>query len=95
MLTFANGFFQSHFLKVPSLPFYSLVSVLSKFPSDIDSRVFWNFTLRDLIFGKLNVAVLIVERRSKSLFFCQKLLMVNRPCFLNEPGETDTFFRCP
>ena len=42
---------QSHFLKSPCLPFYSLVSILSKFPSDRDSRVFWSASLRDVLFG--------------------------------------------
>jgi len=43
---------QSHFLKVPSLPFHSLASLLAKFPTDIDSRVFWSAGVRDLLFGK-------------------------------------------
>ena len=41
----------SHFLKVPSLPFHSLISILSKFPTDEDSRVFWSGNLRDLLYG--------------------------------------------
>jgi hypothetical protein len=40
----------SHFLKVPELPFHVLVSVLMKFPADIDSRVFWSVALRDVLF---------------------------------------------
>lgn len=43
---------QSHFLKVPSLPFHSLISILSKFPTDDDSRVFWSNTVRDLLYGE-------------------------------------------
>ncbi len=43
---------QSHFLKVPSLPFHSLISVLSKFPTDDDSRVFWSNPVRDLLYGE-------------------------------------------
>lgn len=31
----------SHFLKEPSLPFHSLLSILTKFPPDVDSSVFW------------------------------------------------------
>ena len=42
---------QSHFLKSPCLPFYSLISILSKFPADRDSRVFWSSSLRDVMFG--------------------------------------------
>ncbi|TFK49461.1 hypothetical protein OE88DRAFT_1663051 [Heliocybe sulcata] len=40
----------SHFLKVPSLPFHSLISILSKFPADVDSRVFWSSKLRDALY---------------------------------------------
>jgi hypothetical protein len=48
----ADNFAQSHFLKVPSLPFHSLISLLSKFPADVDSRVFWSSNVRDKLFGK-------------------------------------------
>ncbi|KAH7882435.1 hypothetical protein F5I97DRAFT_1931615 [Phlebopus sp. FC_14] len=41
----------SHFLKVPSLPFHSLISILSKFPVDLDSRVFWTSEIRDALFN--------------------------------------------
>ncbi|XP_006463671.1 hypothetical protein AGABI2DRAFT_225554 [Agaricus bisporus var. bisporus H97] len=47
----------SHFLKVPSLPFHSLISILSKFPSDIDSRVFWSATIRDMLFDVTIAAI--------------------------------------
>lgn len=43
--------FQSHFLKVPSLPFHSIISLLAKFPVDVDSRVFWSTGVRDVLFG--------------------------------------------
>lgn len=49
-----STFLQSHFLKVPSLPFYSLISMLSKFPADADSRLFWSSASRDLLFGKFD-----------------------------------------
>ncbi|KAI0305310.1 hypothetical protein B0F90DRAFT_1703371 [Multifurca ochricompacta] len=45
----------SHFLKVPSLPFYSLISMLSKFPADADSRLFWSSASRDLLFAAIQV----------------------------------------
>ncbi|KAG0700599.1 hypothetical protein DFH29DRAFT_983050 [Suillus ampliporus] len=45
----------SHFLKVPSLPFHFLISILSKFPADVDSRVFWTNILRDNLFTALGV----------------------------------------
>ncbi|KAF8970368.1 hypothetical protein BDZ97DRAFT_1902071 [Flammula alnicola] len=41
----------SHFLKVPSLPFHSLISILTKLPTDVDSRVFWSANIRDRLFG--------------------------------------------
>ncbi|KAH8116125.1 hypothetical protein DFH11DRAFT_1742507 [Phellopilus nigrolimitatus] len=47
---------KSHFLKVPTLPFYTLVSILSKFPSDSDSRVFWSARLRDVLYGLLRLS---------------------------------------
>jgi hypothetical protein len=42
---------QSHFLKVPSLPFHSLISVLAKFPATVNGHIPWSTTLRDSLFG--------------------------------------------
>ncbi|EMD31900.1 hypothetical protein CERSUDRAFT_119204 [Gelatoporia subvermispora B] len=53
----------SHFLKVPSLPFHSLISVLSKFPADDDSRVFWSGSLRDMIYEITYAAVQVLLAR--------------------------------
>jgi hypothetical protein len=54
------------FLKVPALPFWSLVSVLRKFPVDCDSRVFWGREVRDglfdVLFGALGVLMGRIER---------------------------------
>jgi hypothetical protein len=41
----------SHFLKVPSLPFHFLISILSKFPVNVDGMVFWTNSLRDNLFN--------------------------------------------
>ncbi|OAX38356.1 hypothetical protein K503DRAFT_850046 [Rhizopogon vinicolor AM-OR11-026] len=41
----------SHFVKVPSLPFYFLIGILSKFPTDVDSMVFWTNIFRDNLFN--------------------------------------------
>ena len=41
----------AHFLKVPVLPFWVLVSLLRKLPVDGDSRVFWGRDVRDGLFG--------------------------------------------
>ncbi|KAH7909874.1 hypothetical protein BJ138DRAFT_1102315 [Hygrophoropsis aurantiaca] len=53
----------SHFLKVPSLPFHSLISILSKFPSDLDSRVFWSSALRDALFNITFTATQVLANR--------------------------------
>ncbi|KAI0312777.1 hypothetical protein OF83DRAFT_1176322 [Amylostereum chailletii] len=50
----------SHFLKVPSLPFHSLISMLSKFPGSPDSRQFWTPTTRDLLFDITFAAIQIL-----------------------------------
>ncbi|KAI0249726.1 hypothetical protein BJV78DRAFT_1129157 [Lactifluus subvellereus] len=54
----------SHFLKVPSLPFYSLISMLSKFPADADSRLFWTSASRDLLFAAIQVLTSNDKKRS-------------------------------
>ncbi|KAF9488832.1 hypothetical protein BDN71DRAFT_1424417 [Pleurotus eryngii] len=54
----------SHFLKVPSLPFHSLISILSKFPTDVDSRVFWSSVLRDLLYDLTIAALRVLLSRS-------------------------------
>ncbi|TFK71848.1 hypothetical protein BDN72DRAFT_399365 [Pluteus cervinus] len=53
----------SHFLKVPCLPFHSLISLLSKFPLDVDSRVFWNAGVRDLLFDVTYAAIQVLLPR--------------------------------
>lgn len=47
----------SHFLKVPVLPFHSLISLLAKFPGDIESRAFWTPVVRDKLFDLACIAV--------------------------------------
>ncbi|KAI0698464.1 hypothetical protein BC835DRAFT_1413050 [Cytidiella melzeri] len=42
---------------VPSLPYHSLISILSKFPSDEDSKVFWSGNLRDMLYENTHAAV--------------------------------------
>ncbi|KDR76446.1 hypothetical protein GALMADRAFT_445568 [Galerina marginata CBS 339.88] len=53
----------SHFLKVPSLPFHSLISILSKFPVDVDSRVFWSASVRDALFDATFIAITMLLPR--------------------------------
>ena len=53
----------AHFLKVPSLPFHSLVSLLRKFPADCDSRVFWGSAVRDGLFEVLDVGLRVLLGR--------------------------------
>ncbi|KAE9386101.1 hypothetical protein BT96DRAFT_555150 [Gymnopus androsaceus JB14] len=55
----------AHFLKVPSLPFHSLISVLAEFPADIDSRVFWTSSLLDLLFDAVFAAIQVLVARIK------------------------------
>ncbi|KAG8962146.1 hypothetical protein FRC03_004561 [Tulasnella sp. 419] len=50
----------AHFLKVPSLPYHSLISILQKFPVHGDSRVFWTNVLRDQLFTVAHAAVKIL-----------------------------------
>ncbi|KIJ07291.1 hypothetical protein PAXINDRAFT_90663, partial [Paxillus involutus ATCC 200175] len=47
----------SHFLKVASLPFHSLISILSKFPVNVDCRVFWSSELQNALFPALDVLI--------------------------------------
>lgn len=56
----------AHFLKVPALPFHSLVSLLRKFPADIDSRVFWSSGLRDRLFEVASAALQVLLWRVES-----------------------------
>lgn len=53
----------SHFLKVPSLPFHSLISILSKFPTDVDSRVFWSAGVRDVLYDVTYAATQVLLSR--------------------------------
>lgn len=55
----------SHFLKVPSLPFYSLIGMLSKFPADADSRLFWSGVSRDLMFDITYTAIQVLTSNDK------------------------------
>jgi hypothetical protein len=41
----------SHFLKVPSLPFHSLISILAKFSPDVEGRIMWPKQQTDLLYG--------------------------------------------
>ncbi|KAE9401988.1 hypothetical protein BT96DRAFT_991502 [Gymnopus androsaceus JB14] len=50
----------SKFHRCPSTPF---ISVLAKFPADIDSRVFWTSSLRDLLFDAVFAAIQVLVAR--------------------------------
>ncbi|KAJ7627620.1 hypothetical protein DFH06DRAFT_1304584 [Mycena polygramma] len=54
----------ARFVKVPGLPFYSLVSILAKFPTDRDSRVFWGAGLRDLLYDVTFAAIQVLRARA-------------------------------
>ncbi|KAG8882188.1 hypothetical protein FRB97_008597 [Tulasnella sp. 331] len=53
----------SHFLKVPTLPYHALISILQKFPAALDSRVFWTNALRDRLFSIVQGAVQVLSAR--------------------------------
>ncbi|KAJ6631168.1 hypothetical protein B0H10DRAFT_1938702 [Mycena sp. CBHHK59/15] len=53
----------ARFVKVPALPFYALISVLVKFPTDRDSRVFWGAGLRDLLYDVTFAAIQVLRAR--------------------------------
>ncbi|KAJ6499696.1 hypothetical protein C8R47DRAFT_1040924, partial [Mycena vitilis] len=54
----------ARFVKVPGLPFYALVSILAKFPTDRDSRVFWGAGLRDLLYDVTFAAIQVLRARA-------------------------------
>ncbi|KAJ6571784.1 hypothetical protein B0H19DRAFT_1023270 [Mycena capillaripes] len=54
----------ARFVKVPGLPFYALVSLLAKFPTDRDSRVFWGAGLRDLLYDVTFAAIQVLRGRA-------------------------------
>ena len=82
----------SHFLKVPELPFHALISVLVKFPADVDSRVFWSSALRDVLFDITFAAVissqnvvgmgkLVPRKRQNRCRRCLSLQSIVKVCF--------------
>ncbi|KAG8898780.1 hypothetical protein FRC00_002313 [Tulasnella sp. 408] len=56
---------ESHFLKVPTLPFYALVSILQKFPGsgDESSGLFWSAALRDRVFAAVQILSVRVSQQ--------------------------------
>ncbi|KAJ6486882.1 hypothetical protein C8R45DRAFT_1074662 [Mycena sanguinolenta] len=63
MRTQDNG---ARFVKVPGLPFYALASILAKFPTDRDSRVFWSAGLRDLLYDVTYAAIQVLRARANA-----------------------------
>ncbi|KAJ7336361.1 hypothetical protein DFH08DRAFT_784484 [Mycena albidolilacea] len=55
----------ARFVKVPGLPFYALISILAKFPTDRDSRVFWGAGLRDLLYDVTYAAIQVLRARGE------------------------------
>ncbi|KAJ7449310.1 hypothetical protein FB451DRAFT_1053456 [Mycena latifolia] len=53
----------ARFVKVPALPFYALASILAKFPTDHDSRVFWSTGLHDLLYDVTFAASQVLRAR--------------------------------
>ncbi|KAE9384927.1 hypothetical protein BT96DRAFT_841446, partial [Gymnopus androsaceus JB14] len=50
-------------ISLPSLPFHSPISILAKLPADIDSRVFWTSSLRNLLFDAVFTTVQVLVAR--------------------------------
>ncbi|KAI5988409.1 hypothetical protein EDD15DRAFT_2371426 [Pisolithus albus] len=73
----------SHFVEVPSLPFYFLTSILSKFPAEVESRAYWSAGVIDALFGRaLNVLVTRFQehRQADDLRLLNDLLEVGMSC---------------
>ncbi|KAA1473657.1 hypothetical protein DENSPDRAFT_285976 [Dentipellis sp. KUC8613] len=67
----------SHFVKVPTLPFHSLVGILVKFPADMESRAAWSPATRDMLFDVTMTALqtLMSNKTEKALASEPDLLM--------------------
>ncbi|KAE9393837.1 hypothetical protein BT96DRAFT_943645 [Gymnopus androsaceus JB14] len=68
----------AHFLKVPLLPFHSLISIFAKFPADIDLEVFWTSFLRDLlfdaVFAAIQVLVALIDQRKNEEMVMMRII---------------------
>ncbi|KAG8796117.1 hypothetical protein FRC16_009828 [Serendipita sp. 398] len=53
----------SHFVKVPTLPYYHLVSILRKFPADKDSKVLHTPSVRNALYEFVHVAAKELHHR--------------------------------
>ncbi|KAI6007862.1 hypothetical protein EDC04DRAFT_2907546 [Pisolithus marmoratus] len=67
----------SHFLKVPSLPFYFLISILSKFPAEIESGVYWSAGVTDVLFALTYNALTILVARFQERGQADDLQLLN------------------
>lgn len=67
----------SHFLKVPSLPFYFLISILSKFPAEVESMAYWSAGVRDALFGLTYNALNILAARCQERGQADDLQLLN------------------
>lgn len=67
----------SHFLKVPSLPFYFLTSILSKFPAEVESRAYWSAEVTDALFGLTYHALNILVTRWQECGQADDLRLLN------------------
>jgi hypothetical protein len=56
---------QSHFVKVPTLPYEHVMSILRKFPSDADSKVFRSPAVKDALFSKSSATASDIESDRK------------------------------
>ncbi|KAJ7136065.1 hypothetical protein C8R44DRAFT_869749 [Mycena epipterygia] len=70
----------ARFVKAPGLPFYALTSILAKFPTDRDSRVFWGAGLRDLLYDVTFAAIQVLRARDSEHALVKEVVRTAMGC---------------
>ncbi|KAG8898839.1 hypothetical protein FRC01_010745, partial [Tulasnella sp. 417] len=73
---------ESHFLKVPTLPFYALVSILQKFPGsgNESSGLFWSCALRDRVFAAVQMLSVRVSQQDWNPKLLEEVVVAATEC---------------
>ncbi|KIO32339.1 hypothetical protein M407DRAFT_18654 [Tulasnella calospora MUT 4182] len=73
---------ESHFLKVPTLPFYAIASILQKFPGsgDESSGLFWSCALRDRVFAAVQILSVRVSQQDWDPKLLDEVVVVAVEC---------------
>ncbi|KAG8898726.1 hypothetical protein FRC01_010787, partial [Tulasnella sp. 417] len=73
---------ESHFLKVPTLPFYALVSILQKFPGsgNESSGLFWGCALRDRVFAAVQMLSVRVSQQDCDPKLLEEVVVAATEC---------------